>query len=504
MRVKPQVVIVLCLAVSVAGQVMRAQAPTTPEEFARRQYDSGQEFLRSGKYSEALKDFQAVVDSYPGSSVADDAMLAIARYQLDIARDPAAAQVTAESLLKKFPTSDSIPMAYVIAGQAMVARSTAPANVEAALASFERVPRLFPGTEAVAPAVFAAGDTLKRLGRCPEALERFDQVLMEYPRTVWASEARLSGAECLVASGRATDAMSTLQAVIAANPGSPQATIAREWNAILYRLYLRVPAQPAFQFADRTVAGAGGKLRDVSAVALGPAGSLFVGTKAGVSEMDAKGATVRSYGNQEVRALFVDAQGSLVTLQKAVMQQEGNAAAGAGLVTLTAPRDNGQAKVLEDLSAVVVLSTGDRIVADRGARAVYRFDAAGKYISPFATVRANRMAVGPGDLVVMLDRDNKSVIVVDRGGKSLVKILGRGQGYELSNPNDVAFDELGHIYVLDRGAVLVFAQDGKLLTSFTPPQNTPGSFRDASAFALDKAGRLFIYDEHNEHVQVYQ
>ena len=165
----------LCLAVAVAGQAVRAQAPTTPEEFARRQYDSGQEFLRSGKYSEALKDFQAVVDSYPGSSVADDAMLAIARYQLDIARDPAAAQVTAESLLKKFPTSDSIPMAYVIAGQAMVARSTAPANVEAALASFERVPRLFPGTEAVAPAVFAAGDTLKRLGRCPEALERFDQ-----------------------------------------------------------------------------------------------------------------------------------------------------------------------------------------------------------------------------------------------------------------------------------------------------------------------------------------
>ena len=504
MRVRHRAAIVLCLAVAIAAQAARAQAPATPEDFARRQYDSGQEFLRSGKYIEALKDFQAVVDSYPGSSVADDAMLAIARYQLDVARDPAAAQVTAEALLKKFPTSDSIPMAYVIAGQAMVARSTAPANVEAALASFERVPRLFPGSEAVAPAVFAAGDTLKRLGRCPEALERFDQVLMEYPRTVWASEARLSSAECLVASSRATDAMSTLQSVIAANPGSPQASIAREWNAILYRLYLRVPAQPAFQFADRTVAGASGKLRDISAVALSPTGSLFVGTKAGVTEMDAKGTAVRSFGNQEVRALFVDAHGSLVTLQKAVLQQEENAGASAGLITLTAPRDNGQAKVLEDLSAVVVLSTGDRIVADRGTRAAYRFDSTGKYIAPFAAVRANRMAVGPGDLVVMLDRDNKNVIVVDRGGKSLVKILGRGQGYELSNPSDVAFDDLGHVYVLDRSAVLVFTQDGKLLTSFSPPQNTTGSFRDASAFALDQAGRLFIYDEHNERVQVYQ
>ena len=49
------------------------------------------------------------------------------------------------ALLKKFPASDSVPMAYVVAGQAMVARGLTPANVDAALASFERVPRLFPG-----------------------------------------------------------------------------------------------------------------------------------------------------------------------------------------------------------------------------------------------------------------------------------------------------------------------------------------------------------------------
>ena len=99
-----------------------AQAPASPEEFARRQYESGLEFLHAGKYTEALKDFEAVVDIYPASSVADEALLAIARYQLDVQRNPMAAQTTAESLLKKFPASDSVAMSYVVAGQATVAK----------------------------------------------------------------------------------------------------------------------------------------------------------------------------------------------------------------------------------------------------------------------------------------------------------------------------------------------------------------------------------------------
>ena len=141
------------------------------------------------------------MDGYPGTSVADDAMLAIARYQLEVMHDAAAAQATAESLVKKFPASDSVPSAYVVAGQAQVARGLTPANVDSALASFERVPRLFPGSDGVAPALYASGDTLRRLGRCPEALERFGRWSIEYPRTTWASLARLGAGACLAATG---------------------------------------------------------------------------------------------------------------------------------------------------------------------------------------------------------------------------------------------------------------------------------------------------------------
>jgi TolA-binding protein len=502
-----------CLTM-VTAATLAAQAPATPEEFARRQYDSGLEFLKSGRYAEALKDFQAVVESYPATTIADEAQLAMARYQLEVARDAGSAQSIAETLLKKFPTSDSVPMAYVVIGQAMVARGITPANADAALANFERVPRLFPGSDAVAPAVFAAGDTLKRLGRCSDALQRFEQVETQYPRTTWAWQARLSSAGCLVAAGRTVDAMATLQAVTDADHATPQARQARAWNTILYRLYLKASDGPAYSFSNRSAGGPAGKLKDVSAVALGDPGSagcgaagpqpcVYVGTRAGVMVLDEKGTLLRSFGSGEVRGLFVDPHGRVVMVQRAVMQQE-DAGGAPGLITLTAPRDNGPQKVLDDMSAVAILSTGDRLVADRSARAVLRFDSAGKFVAPFASVRASRIAVGPGDAVALLDRDAKSVTIVDRDGKPGARIMAKGPGYELTNPADVGFDALGHLYVLERDAVDVFTSSGTLVTTFTPAPQGTGAFREATAFALDEAGRLFIYDERSERVQIYQ
>src|SRR5438046_2728675 len=74
--------------------------PQGSEDLARRQYDSGLSFVQNGRYKEALKDFQAVVDSFPQSAVADDALLQICLYQLEIAQDAPAALLAADKLLK--------------------------------------------------------------------------------------------------------------------------------------------------------------------------------------------------------------------------------------------------------------------------------------------------------------------------------------------------------------------------------------------------------------------
>jgi hypothetical protein len=61
--------------------------------------------------------------------------------------------------------------------------------------------------------------------------------------------------------------------------------------------------------------------------------------------------------------------------------------------------------------------------------------------------------------------------------------------------------------VLDRnrGTVFVFSNDAtRLVTSFSLPDKAPGAFFHAKALGLDSAGRLYIFDDQAERIQIYQ
>ena len=121
---------VLSTTARVAGLAMTLAATlaaqqTTNEELPRRQFDSGRSFMQGGRYAEALKDFQAVVDSFPRSAVADNALLEIALYHLDIAHDSNAAQGVVDKLLKEYADTDAAPMGYVVSGRLAMAKGRA-------------------------------------------------------------------------------------------------------------------------------------------------------------------------------------------------------------------------------------------------------------------------------------------------------------------------------------------------------------------------------------------
>jgi len=123
-------------------------------------------------------------------------------------------------------------MAHVVAGRIALAKGHAPSDVDAALASFERVPRLFPNDEAVPAAGFYAGDTLRVVRRTDEALERFRRVSMEYPRSSWAARARIGAGLCLVAGDRAPRALEEFQRVRVQLPESLEGAEALNLNTI--------------------------------------------------------------------------------------------------------------------------------------------------------------------------------------------------------------------------------------------------------------------------------
>jgi hypothetical protein len=422
-------------------------------------------------------------------------------YQLDVARNPEAAQAATDKLLKDYPGGTAAPMAYVMAGRLAINKGRAAADVEAALASFERVPRLFPGSEAVAAANYYAGNTLWLVRRTEEALDRYRRVTMEYPRSIWSARATLAAAVCLVQTDRAVRALEDLQRVRQQFAGTPEAAMALNYNTIIYRLYLR-PPQASFAFSGKYVGAETAKFRDVVGISINDAGQIMLGHKTGISVFDAKATLVKTVASEEPSAFFVDEKGRVVTVRRDSLVAEGG-----DYAAISIPQKDGKLRQAEEIPAVVPLPNGDRLVSDRKGKAVIRVAVNGKYLKNFATLNAERIVMNQLEDVAILDRDTKSVVVMDRDGKQLVKILPRGTGYELDNPVDVAFDPFSNIYVLDRGkpTLYVFNQKNKLLASFvSAPEKDTGSFPRPQAFGLDAAGRVYLFDDRSQRIQVYQ
>ncbi len=469
------------------------------DDLARRQYESGRTFVQNGRFAEALKDFQSVVDSFPQSSYADDALLDVATYHLEVARDYTAAQAAADRLLKDYPASDSAPMAYVLNGRLTVAKSRTPASVDTALASFERVPRLFPSSLAVAAARFYTGETLRQVSRTADALPHLRSVVLEYPRSIWAARAELAQAPNLIASGRATQAFGGLQRIREWFPGTAEATAALNFNTILYRLYLRKPTSHVF--SGRFIGTEKDRFRDVTGIVVDPSGRVTLGHKQGVVMFDASGAVVRTFPAADPSAFYMDGE-RIVVIRDGVLLPEKAAPIAITVTSGTQPRQ------LEEIPAVITLNGGDRLVIDRKAKTVIRISGAGKYLSSFATVNAERLARNELDEVAMIDRDSKSVVVADRDGKVVSRIPAKGTNYQFDDLVDLAYDGLGHLYVLDgRKAVIhVFGPGPKhtLLGTIASAGREAGALQKPRALALDGAGRLYVFDESSQRIQVYQ
>lgn len=494
------VAIGLATALAVGPAHLEGQAESS-EELAKRWLESGLRFLRDGRAAEGLKDLQRVVDVYPTSAVADDALLEIAEYQLTGNAAPAAARAVVETLIAKYPGADTAPMAYVMAGRVGLAEAGTLEEIDQALANFERVRVLFPRSSAVAASLTYAGDAQRVARRAPEAARFYQRAASEYPRAPWTAHALVGLAAAHAAASEPVKALEALAQAQATFPGSPEAAVARDRATILYRLHLRAPGAPAFAPSERVIAGAGGRLEDVLAIESTADGAIAVLQRQGVTRFDADGRARESVRATDARTMASGRQGQVIVGTRGALLGVGPVP-----IALALPRPDGAPRPMEDVRALAVSRTGEYLVADGGTRAIARFGADGRHAGAFATVDAVRLAVSETGLVAALERGGKGVTVLDATGRQSGRLAATGRGYALQEAVDVAWDALGYLYVLDRdsGSVIVFAPNLQHVTTYTLPQRHPASFRRATAFALDAAGRLYVHDDRARSIRVHQ
>jgi len=340
-----------------------------------------------------------------------------------------------------------------------------------------------------AAAQLTRADESRANGQCDEAIVAYERILAAYPRSPVVPRASLGAAACFVTTGRWELATIRLQQVRTRFPDSPEAAIALERNMILYRLYLK-SGQQRYQWA-RT---------PTSTATISRAIDLDVDAKYQLYVTTSKSTTVFDESNQAVRTLQgSDERALVVGDDKPVFIESHSIRGDSGLpipvkiVEQGRPRD-------ADIAAAAALSTAEILIADRRSKTIHRIAADGTYVGRFAAVDAVKLAVGPLNEVAAIERETRRVVVMGADGAPRA-FPAPTVTYQLRAPADVAFDPLGHLYVLERDAVVVFAPAGDLLTVFTP--TTAGVFRTAASLTVDSAGRLYVYDQDSERVHVF-
>jgi hypothetical protein len=341
-----------------------------------------------------------------------------------------------------------------------------------------------------AATMFSEAEADRANGRNADAMLKYQRLAAEYPASQpWAARSRLESARTMVAEGRWEPAMRQMQDVRLLFPELPEATTALERNTILHRLRLRGES-PAF----RRVAGPQNspQVKGVLEVAVDSGNRVYVVMKKALALIE-NDVVVSSLPGDDYRAIALHGDAPILFEERAFHE------AGGAPKAVAVPDQNRQRE--PDIQAGAVGPGDTLLLADRRTKGIHRFSMSGTHQSRLASIDAIRIAAGPQGQVAAIERETRAVLFISHDGAAPVMIPMPTS--QLRNPVDLGFDALGHLYVLGRDSVAVFAPTRELLLVFAPG-DTIGTFRNAVALGIDTSGRLYIYDEASERLQIYQ
>ena len=493
------------------------------ERAAERRFRSAEQFYAGGRYGQALRDFEAILDTMPESRLADDAALRIARHRFDVEGDPAAAEEVVDRLFRAYPAGDSIPGAHLLLGE--IAIRSLPPRPEDALAEFERVLTAagsggsrwsfaaLTGIAAIASDFMddrtVAGALLSALHEARSApasvAERFRARLLLARTLARLGESNAAFGEV---AGLRADLLRVIrdEAADAAVPasGAGEAFSAAELAEEARRLATLVsryqsPGGPAWRFAGAIQPPR--RLDRPLRVRIAE-GSLHVLDR-DTDELQTftpEGEFEEAIGVEDPWDFAYAGDGAAGGgTAIPVVAAEDALVVGGNLMTLRL--ENGPER-LRRIRALTVAPEGYWVWDDR-EKGVFRFARSGLYLGRVPHPRLNevhRIERHPaGHLVVVEDR--QGVLAFDAEGRRIFHLT-RDSGFP--EPVDVAFDALGNFFVLDRdGPTLgVFDRDFTPLVRLEGESWSGGSVRRPVSLDVGPDGVLYVLDESTRAVAV--
>jgi len=516
-------------------------AQTVPDSQAAGLLEDGRAYWAKKQYKQALDNFNTIVSSFADTDVVDNALLEIGRYYVEVEPNLERAREAFDQVAKRHPQSDGAPGAYYYLGLLGLNAATTPVELDDAIAQFKRLQRLYPRSEWVPRALYATGLAHRKAGRLADAVEAHRRVSLEHPGSDVTPAAQYQIGLSLALLGEPVQAMEEFQQVRNRFPESEWAAEALSRITALYRLYGAGKAVYVRDAAYTAGVGAGDILKDVRAILMTPARTLWIAsdkTKS-VVPFGADGKRGAGVPAEDVRAILMtpartlwiasDKTKSVVPfgadgkrgagvsaedLRSLSLTPRGDLLVAAHMAVRIGPRDvknfaipgdkPGLMKPLDKITAAVMTPGGSLLVADGDKGRVYRYDAQDRYVGTYPDAKqreVTRMTLDGEGGIVLLDRDQKTVGVFDEAGKPLRSVGPRGAGFELKKPADVAVDSFRNLYVADEElGILVFSPSGQLLASVPISED----MKRPKALSLDFDGSILVYDERAEKVLRYR
>jgi TolA-binding protein len=482
------------VALLVSPVVAFAQGAST--ELARQHLESGTQFYEQGRYNQALNDFQIIVTSMADTEYADDALLRIGRYYLDIEEDFEQAKTNLDALLQRYPTGNAAPGAYYYLGEVVFRSDRTGRAIDDALANYQRV-FIYANNPWIPAALYSTGLALERQGKFQEAVDAYYQVIVDHRRSEWSAGALLGVGRASVRQGQPIEAMAQFQEVRNVYPESGEADAALDWLTLLFRFYGAplLGESVSFRRDDGFTAGVSDELKDVKALRISESGIhvLERGRKRVVT-FDWKGQVAGTRAAADGYGLAVDPRGQVV-----IANEKGLVLDGTPRSFMVQGKDGPEP--LEKIRWAVRDRLGEVYVYDEKQKKILRFDESGRELGVFpdATPReVLAMEVDQRGNIVLLDKKDRDVMVYSPEGRVLARIpTKRGGQLNFKEASDIALDPAGYLYILDedQAQIAVFDAAYQHLTTLTTQSLGSGALQEPVTLDVDASGDLYVYDK---------
>lgn len=486
-------------------------------DLARRTFQNAEQLMREGKREQAVRDYQQVVQAFPDSEFADDALMRLGSYHYpsESLSELGAASVQVqqaarpffEQVRERYPQADSAPHALYKLGLLALEPSSPRRNLDEAYASFSRVVNIYPGSDWVGQA---------HLGAAYSELSKYnyDRAILASERALEATYGDAPSAEAHFFLGVANArlgafvrAAEAFQRSIDRHPQGGFAESALNWLTLIYRTRLLPGAgqpprhRPVQAFVPRMPAGE--DLRGDLHMAVSPSGDLVVADpKEGrVLTFSRDGALKDTRSLKGASLAAFDAFGSLILAGEAGLRV-------AGTLFVPARTDGGKIRPVEKVAGVFRSSDRRTWVLDAKEGELLTFES--EPASPTVIVsdkaagtRMTAMAAGPENRLYVLDSKENRLMVLE--GRELNPVAPGGIPVTFQRPVDLASDPLGNIYVLDvrRNAVVVLDPEGSELGLISPPDGSPHALEEPGCVAVGPAGEVYVYDKRKRTILLY-